>query len=572
MKQLSLVAVVGLIVSTPASADDFSELACGVFALNCLCAHVNTSNNVVTGGCLAPSGPNSGKGFSLQSRSPDGSANSRPISLAIGAIPEIMRTLIGSQSTLKGTSDLIKLELQRIESDVNKHVSDLQKQTEAQLKSEPQRVTALTEAAGKVDANTKGKSAGMSPLHAAPPTLPHDPLKYVRSWTLDAERRLLDARPVQSHRLLPDGPDLGGLLTRSRERDYASIPAGRDREIFSERRRIADSTAMQPGDVSDALYALGKAEEFAAAGSGAIADALVLQAKAYRYAREEGLSSVPTATVNPDDSISWGAPTSPDRVLVNMVRKFDTTRSTLATQRAELRRSITGDTLADRQRRAAIDISERLSDQAAATFYQGSFREGQGALEMAGAVLDTATRFIPGVSWGRDIIEAISGRDLFTGEKLDGFAQTVAILGAVTGGLGGEAFGALRILEKLETVGHSTERARGILTAGKSMVRADLKLSGHAIERMAERHISDVRLDKAIDLGTRFWDTQHESLVAIEKRIAPRALRVAAAINIDTKFVNNAMLYKDSDEVLEALTWVKDGKTIPRFIKLIHGD
>ena len=56
--------------------------------------------------------------------------------------------------------------------------------------------------------------------------------------------------------------------------------------------------------------------------------------------------------------------------------------------------------------------------------------------EAAVILLDTALSFTPGVSFARDCYEAVTGRNLVTGEELDTFDRSMAVLGAVTGGLG----------------------------------------------------------------------------------------------------------------------------------------
>jgi hypothetical protein len=70
-------------------------------------------------------------------------------------------------------------------------------------------------------------------------------------------------------------------------------------------------------------------------------------------------------------------------------------------------------------------------------------------------LLDLATSLTPGISWGRDIYESISGKDLHSDEVLGPFSRSMAILGAVTIGFGSKgpviARKGVYVFEKLAT-------------------------------------------------------------------------------------------------------------------------
>ena len=67
---------------------------------------------------------------------------------------------------------------------------------------------------------------------------------------------------------------------------------------------------------------------------------------------------------------------------------------------------------------------------------QHNFEESKIARDIAITLLDLATSILPGVGWLRDLGEAVTGRDLISGANLDTFSHSMAILGAVTGGIG----------------------------------------------------------------------------------------------------------------------------------------
>ena len=82
-------------------------------------------------------------------------------------------------------------------------------------------------------------------------------------------------------------------------------------------------------------------------------------------------------------------------------------------------------------------------------YLEDKFEDGRIAGQIADVLLDLATSLTPGISWVRDVYEAVSGKDLHTGEYLDNFSHSAAVLGAVTVGYGGKALKAVGVFEKL---------------------------------------------------------------------------------------------------------------------------
>ena len=58
----------------------------------------------------------------------------------------------------------------------------------------------------------------------------------------------------------------------------------------------------------------------------------------------------------------------------------------------------------------------------------------------ADTMINTALSLTPFLGWGKDVYEAISGKNLVTREPLDSFDRTMAILGAATVGIGSMEF------------------------------------------------------------------------------------------------------------------------------------
>lgn len=81
--------------------------------------------------------------------------------------------------------------------------------------------------------------------------------------------------------------------------------------------------------------------------------------------------------------------------------------------------------------------------------------------KISDALLDLATSYAPGISWARDVYEAVTGVDFFTDKYLDSTSRGLAIVGAITGGFAKAPFKAILHFEKLTSVG--TDVARTLL-------------------------------------------------------------------------------------------------------------
>jgi len=67
-------------------------------------------------------------------------------------------------------------------------------------------------------------------------------------------------------------------------------------------------------------------------------------------------------------------------------------------------------------------------------------------------VIDLATSFTPGISWGRDLYEAVTGFDAITREELSSFARGASIIGVVTGGVFSGIKNIPRVIERIGNV------------------------------------------------------------------------------------------------------------------------
>jgi hypothetical protein len=104
--------------------------------------------------------------------------------------------------------------------------------------------------------------------------------------------------------------------------------------------------------------------------------------------------------------------------------------------------------------RAALELS-------AQSLQQGDVAKSNFALKVGTVFLDTAISVTPVLGWAKDGWEAVTGRNLLTGEKLSGLERTMAVVGVLTAGIG----------SKLAIAGKAAVLV-GVLRAGKATEEA----------------------------------------------------------------------------------------------------
>ena len=82
-------------------------------------------------------------------------------------------------------------------------------------------------------------------------------------------------------------------------------------------------------------------------------------------------------------------------------------------------------------------------------YIANKFESGMIAANMAETALDLATTWTPGVSWGRDIYEALTGKHLITGAALGIFERGMATFGAATMGFGSKIGKVFKVVQKM---------------------------------------------------------------------------------------------------------------------------
>ncbi len=131
----------------------------------------------------------------------------------------------------------------------------------------------------------------------------------------------------------------------------------------------------------------------------------------------------------------------------------------LVTKRNEARHTIKKMSYYESRLETIEKATEFLKD-ARDYYFAKYFDEAKIALKVAETLLDLATSLTPGVSWARDVYESILGKDLHSGEVLDPFSRSMAILGACSLGFGNKAVKAFNVVEKVMKSNHQLDIAR----------------------------------------------------------------------------------------------------------------
>lgn len=250
--------------------------------------------------------------------------------------------------------------------------------------------------------------------------------------------------------VMPDGPSLPGLTHR--ERVYPRDATTVQRRIAREKAKgwkLKDRTRQElHGRLTETAvrFAVGRRP-----GGEAIASALVLDAASLRFAESGALPEASLSTIAPNGEIvrrPYVGGAIPGNAIVMRVQRFDSESKFLDQQQSLARTALADGTLDRRPRLAALNLSTQMSGAARGVFYSGEILDGEALLETAKAVANLVTAWAPGISWGRDIYETITGADLITGEELDEFSRTFAIVGAITGGIASKGIHSVEVVSR----------------------------------------------------------------------------------------------------------------------------
>jgi hypothetical protein len=354
--------------------------------------------------------------------------------------------------------------------------------------------------------------------------------------------------------LVPGAPRVSGFTAY--ERVYGSHSDHMDQTIIRERLKAARDLANSPNQLAIANNALDLAHAFSSSGTqlgGRFATELVRDSEAIRYValkeRPAADLSYVSADGDPGRSVWPNGTELSSQTVIARGESFQNSYDAFSMEYSTLKSGLPADAPDSPRRQAVAEAALGIATIARVTFYSGALGDGERLLRMAHSALDIATRFIPGINLGRDVYEAVSGVDMFTGDKLDALARSAAVLGVLTLGFEDEIEGAVKAIRLL---GVSAEREEEIIQASRTIKADSVEMTDHAIKRMNEpgRLIDQSEINDAIDHGTRFWDNEEGTMVAFEVDVAPGVDRAAAAIDIDSKEITTVFREPMDDEAL----------------------
>jgi hypothetical protein len=96
-----------------------------------------------------------------------------------------------------------------------------------------------------------------------------------------------------------------------------------------------------------------------------------------------------------------------------------------------------------------INAADHSLDLADSFYGRGDYESAEIACKFAVGLVDAALSLLPGVSWGRDVYEALTGKDLVYGTKLSTFERSLAILGASTIGISSGISKGMKVLSQI---------------------------------------------------------------------------------------------------------------------------
>lgn len=149
------------------------------------------------------------------------------------------------------------------------------------------------------------------------------------------------------------------------------------------------------------------------------------------------------------------------------------------------------------ERLALIGIADTALDVSRRSLAEADSEKAEIAARIAVGLLDASISMTPLIGWSKDIYEAVTGKNILTGERLSDFEWTLAVLGAATVGIGSKikavdkAFDVVhdcvRIAgESADGVARATRRAAEVLESAKKAKPVKIPYdTGEAVQEMS---------------------------------------------------------------------------------------
>ena len=343
--------------------------------------------------------------------------------------------------------------------------------------------------------------------------------------------------------MVPDLPPIAGILpVRSAYPTNSTLAQKRVAREAAKGKRIGNADAREFHS-----RLVGAAERLAFSNepsANSLVEALLEDALSQRLSGANLTLSVISDTGEISRVPYTGGDLPPTSILAR-VDAFQNRSAVLAQQHAVARQALGPDAADIEPRRRALETSEGLLARGQEKFYRGSVAEGEGLLEAAEIVADLVTSWTPGISWGRDIYESVSGKDLLTGRTLENWERGAAILGAITVGIGSAGSKVVHAMRALQKAGVDAKRAEHIIETARRIDMFNALPGSHAFKQMMDRHISMDTVEEVLHAGTRFFDVQEGSIVCVQAMDEViDGFRVVVAVDPDNLVDGERMLIR----------------------------
>lgn len=323
-----------------------------------------------------------------------------------------------------------------------------------------------------------------------------------------AADRSLQSLPIAS--IVATGPVLPGFSHR--QRVFGDLRTT-ERLILRENRkaeliRFSGDRQQLHSRIVSAAWKF--SEQQGSSGAQSILDALLLDAASIRYNQTGALRRLNLTFIDQNGALVR-RDRMPNQSLDNSLLARSEAFSTESTRISRMiEAGLTGldpGAPGSRERREVLVTAQRVERKSTLSFYSGRLLDGEAMLEVAKSLLNLATSLPPGVSWGRDVFEALTGTDLITGDSLDEISRTIAFFGAVTGGIGS------RGVHGVEMMSRGMKRAQPFL---ERFVGTELE----ALSKSVVQKVISIRADTA-----KFYDHANERISKILTK-APEGLSI----------------------------------------------
>lgn len=164
--------------------------------------------------------------------------------------------------------------------------------------------------------------------------------------------------------------------------------------------------------------------------------------------------------------------------LTNRVQTFELSQAYLEDKRQALNEKIDAEESPQTKNKleSIHQISGTLGAQGRSSFYDGDLAEGEHWTDLATQIVDIGLGFVPVISTGKDLLEAITGKNYVTGEKLEIWERGLCAMSAATLGVGSIAKNSVKIIDAVSTTLVNSNKLGATEVLAKKLIQEEIGL------------------------------------------------------------------------------------------------